>query len=106
VAHAIVIGPSIVIGPFELAAPGPGSSKARKTRARSLGCDSLSAQAHLLPNLLPIRLVLVACDPAENALFGPLGLERSSPPAQCVRPRQLVGEAAERRLATARRGRP
>jgi hypothetical protein len=72
VAHAIVIGP------FELAAPGPGSSKAPKTRARSLDCDFVvGAGTHLLPNLLPIRLVLVACDRAENALFGSLGLERA-----------------------------
>jgi hypothetical protein len=100
VAHAIVIGP------FELAAPGPGSSKAPKTRARSLGCDSLSAQANLLPICYPSASswspaieprMRCSARSTSNALVATGAVRR---------PRQLVAEAAERRLATARRGRP
>jgi hypothetical protein len=64
--------------PVRVSSSGSRILEGTKTRARSLGCDFVvGAGTHLLPNLLPIRLVLVACDRAENALFGSLGLERA-----------------------------
>jgi hypothetical protein len=63
--------------PVRVGSSGPGSSKTPKTQPRSLGCGFVVGAGKFATGLLPIHLVLVGCDRAENALFGSLGLERA-----------------------------